>query len=67
MLPGMVVMKQSFIAMLSHGTGTGHTLEFVADGAQETVISLGESCAGHRCKMCACITVYPMSREWTRK
>ena len=60
-------MKQSFTAMLSHGTGTGHTIEFVADGAQTKVMALGESCAGHRCTMCACVTVYPMSREWTQK
>ena len=67
MLSGTVVMKQSFTAMLSHGTGTGHTLEFVADGAQTKVMALGEASAGHRCKMCACITVYPMSREWTQR
>ena len=67
MVSGAVVMKQSFTAMLSHGTGSGHTLEFVEDGAEKMVMSLGQSCAGHRCGACACVTAYPMTREWTQK
>lgn len=66
MIPGKVIVYRSLLEQLLSGLGSSASLRFETPHRAETVIRGLNQRAGHQCRSCGAVTVYPLTREWTR-